>query len=298
MSVPDGDPQQLIKKIGRALLGAAPPNWKQIRAEYRSAGRHIEADVTVTGDDDQQRPIRPPLDVVELLGELRALMYRPGRGTWLSGLYVLDHPSKYNAEFEPDVEPRWRRVPPPIGFQDELRRFPREDAHIPSWLRARAGLPPITDATATPPGGIPAPTGSPTSAPADGPPPDGTQQPPSTPPPGGHPLQHPAAASGPPAPQQPGQSTAPNQPSGHPGPLAGPPSGTSGPTSTPPGGFPPPQRHTPPGGLPLPNPAPGHTPPGGLPRPPGPGHPLKELNHQARSTPHQAEPQNRTVTEY
>jgi hypothetical protein len=302
MSVPDGDPQQLIKKIGRALLGAAPPDWRQIRAEYRSAGRHIEADVTVTGDDDQQHPIRPPLDVVELLGELRALMYRPGRGTWLSGLYVLDHPSKYSAEFEPDVEPRWRRVPPPIGFQDELRRFPREDAHIPAWLRARAGLPPITDATATPPGGIPAPTGGPanepTGAPAGGPPPAGTQQPPGTPL-GGNPLPHPAAPpSGPAAPQQQGQSGAPNQLTGHPGTPAGPPahpaaptaapqpgqpgaphqpsghpgspSGTAGPAATPPGGFPPPQRHTPPGGLPLPNPSPGHTPPGGLPRPPGP----------------------------
>jgi hypothetical protein len=213
MSVPDADPQQLIKRIGRALLGAAPADWKQIRAEYRSAGRHIEADVLITGDDDQQHPIRPPQDVVELLGELRALMYRPGRGTWLSGLYVLDHPSKYSAEFEPDTEPRWRRVPPPIGFQDELRRFPREDAHIPEWLRARAGLPPIPDTTATPPGGIPAPAGSPPSGAA-------------TPPPSGPPPQH----SGP-HPQA-------GHPSGHPG--------------TPPGGFPPPQRHTPPGGFPAP----------------------------------------------
>jgi hypothetical protein len=242
--VPDADPQQLIKRIGRALLGAAPPNWKQVRAEYRSAGRHIEADVAITTDDDQQYPIRPPLDVVELLGELRALMYRPGRGTWLSGLYVLDHPSKYNAEFEPDAEPRWRRVPPPIGFQDELRRFPREDAHIPEWLRARAGLPPIADTTATPPGGVPLPA----TGPAADPPPSPA-----------------APASGPAAPQPPSQ---PGNPA--PGAPAGPPPGTSGPTGAPPGGFPQPQRHTPPGGLPLPPSAPGHTPPGGLPRPPGP----------------------------
>jgi hypothetical protein len=247
MSVPDVDPQQLIKRVGRALLGAAPANWKQIRAEYRSVGRHIEADVTVTSDDDQQYPIRPPLDVVELLGELRALMYRPGRGTWLSGRYVLDHPSKYNAEFEPDIEPRWRRVPPPIGFQDELRRFPREDAHIPEWLRARAGLPPIADTTATPPDGIPLPA---TPGPA-------ASSPTSTPQPAAPP---------------PGQPGAPGHQPGHPGQgaPAGPPPGTSGPTGTTPGGLPKRPRHTPPGGLPVPPPAPGHTPPGGLPRPPGP----------------------------
>jgi hypothetical protein len=208
MSVPDVEPQRLIKRIGRALLAAAPPNWKQIRAEYRAAGRHIEADVMITTDDDQQYPIRPPLDVVELLGELRALMYRPGRGTWLSGVYVLDHPSKYNAEFEPDTEPRWRRVPPPIGFQDELRRFPREDAHIPEWLRARAGLPPIADTTATPPDGIPAGgTGHQTTGPLPGlteptgTPPGGFPPPQRHTPPGGFPLPAPAPGQTPPTPR-------------------------------------------------------------------------------------------------
>jgi hypothetical protein len=143
MSMSGDEQQQLIRRIGRALLGAAPPSWQQIRAEYRSAGLHIEADVIITGDDGQPQPVRPPKEVVDLLGELRAAMYQAGRGTWLSGMYLLEYPSKYSAEFEPDVEPRWRRVPPPIGFQDELRRFPREDAYIPDWLRARAGLPPV-----------------------------------------------------------------------------------------------------------------------------------------------------------
>lgn len=256
MSVPDVDPQQLIRKIGRALLGAAPPKWKQIRAEYRSAGRHIEADVVVTTDDDQQQPIRPPLDVVELLGELRALMYRPGRGTWLSGVYVLDHPSKYSAEFEPDTEPRWRRMPPPIGFQDELRRFPREDAHIPEWLRLRAGLPPITDTTATPPDGIPvtaAGTQPPDPSPSGNPqPPTGTQPPQPVVAPHGGPHQPPGGHPQP----------------GRPAPPA-PPPGPSGPTGTPPRGLPQPPRHTPPGGLPLPPTPPGHTSLGGLRRPPG-----------------------------
>jgi hypothetical protein len=158
MSMSGDEQQQLIRRIGRALLGAAPQEWKQIRAEYRSTGLHIEADVIITGDDGQPQPIRPSKEVVDLLGELRAAMYQPGRGTWMSGVYLLEHPSKYSAEFEPDVEPRWRRLPPPIGFQDELRRFPREDAHIPDWLRARAGLPPAgQQALATPPGGTPMP---------------------------------------------------------------------------------------------------------------------------------------------
>jgi hypothetical protein len=114
--------QQLIRRIGRALLATAPPRWRQLRAEYRSAGRHIEADVFVTGEDGATRPVRPPMEVVELLGQLRGAMYQPGRGTWLSGVYLLDHPSKFSAEFEPDVEPAWRRVPPHPGVVAAARR--------------------------------------------------------------------------------------------------------------------------------------------------------------------------------
>ncbi|MBP2330882.1 hypothetical protein JOF56_011267 [Kibdelosporangium banguiense] len=295
MSVPAQDPQQLIKRIGRALLGAAPPNWKQIRVEYRSAGRHIEADVVVTADDEQHYPIRPPMDVVELLGELRALMYRPGRGTWMSGRYVLDHPSKYNAEFEPDIEPRWRRVPPPIGFQDELRRFPREDAHIPEWLRTRAGLPPLAEPTPTPPSGIPQPEGAPSPA---APPPSGplphpghtppgripqslegwpaqeTTAPPPNTPPGGIPL---AVGEGPGADPHPSRTPPGQFPPSFEGRQAGltPAEATSGPPPhTPPSGLPePPQsrpaEHNQPGGVPFPQQGAAltHTPPAGMPIP-------------------------------
>jgi hypothetical protein len=238
MSVPGVDPQQLIRRIGRALLGAAPPGWRQIRAEYRAAGRHIEADVLVTAQEGEPHPIRPPMDVVELLGELRAVMYRPGRGTWMSGLYVLDHPSKYNAEFEPDTEPRWRRPPPPIGFQDELRRFPREDVHIPEWLRLRAGLPPTADPTPTPPSGIPAPAAGRPDQPAAPAPADGQSRP-----------------SG----QFPVQSGAPSTP---PGGFTAPPR-----PATPPGEFTEPQPASA-GGLPAPRHSAPSTPPGGFSAPP------------------------------
>lgn len=149
---------QLTRQVGRALLTVAGEGWRQVRAEYRSAGRHIEVDVLVTGPDGAPRTVRPPREVVEGLGKLRQGMYRPGRGTWLSALYVLEPPSSFSAEFEPDVEPRWRRLPPPIGFADELRFFPRADEHIPEWLRQRAGLRQAGEPT--PPGGTPGQAGS------------------------------------------------------------------------------------------------------------------------------------------
>jgi len=189
---------QLTRQVGRALLTVAGADWQQIRAEYRSAGRHIEVDVLVKGPDGVERTVRPPQEVVDGFGRLRQGMYRPGRGTWLSALYLLDPPSSFSAEFEPDVEPRWRRVPPPIGFADELRFFPRGDEHIPDWLRQRAGLPPAPDA-AVEQSAATGPSGPSTGAGTAGPGPGGAHDPGVAAPPGPGGPHGPGMRPGPPA---------------------------------------------------------------------------------------------------
>ncbi|WP_018684663.1 hypothetical protein [Actinokineospora enzanensis] len=155
---------RLTKAVGRAMVRAAGEHWRRIRAEYRSVGRHIEVDVLITGRDGVPRAVRPPAEVVEGLGRLRAGMYRPGRGTWLGAAYEIEPPGTFSAEFEPDQEPVWRRLPPPIGFQDELRTFPRSEEFIPDWFRVRAGMPPAvppeTQDAGTPPRGIERPGAS------------------------------------------------------------------------------------------------------------------------------------------
>ncbi|RKT56672.1 hypothetical protein [Saccharothrix australiensis] len=134
--------QQLVRQIGRAMLPVLPQGWQRVRAEYRAAGRHIEVDLAFAGPDGQWRPVRPPMDVVGLFGRLRTGMYAADRGTWLSAVYEIEAPSQFTVDFNAEDEPRWRNAPPVIGFQDELRAFPRADDRIPDWLRHRLGLPP------------------------------------------------------------------------------------------------------------------------------------------------------------
>jgi hypothetical protein len=248
---------QLTRQVGRALLTVAGDGWRHVRAEYRSAGRHIEVDVFVTGPDGATRTVRPPMEVVDGLGKLRQGMYRPGRGTWLSALYELDPPSSFNAEFEPDVEPRWRRVPPPIGFADELRFFPRSEEHVPEWLRRRAA----GEAPGGPgdqPGAGQSGVDSPGGAPGDAP--------------GGRPESGQSGVGGQQGPGLPGARPGGGQPGGQPG--GGQPGGfgqvpgqpgarqTGEPSAAQPGL---------PGGIPQPNP---HTPPQQDPRtPPQSPHP-------------------------
>jgi hypothetical protein len=138
--VPLGEQQQreLVWQLGRALTARLAPGWREVRVRYQAAGRHVEADLLVTGPDGTAHPYQPAPDVVNMLGTLRAGMYQPGRGTWLVGeLVVRPGAEMPDASFGYDQEPHWRRVPPPIGFRDELATFPRADEHVPGWLRQR-----------------------------------------------------------------------------------------------------------------------------------------------------------------
>ncbi|EHR61997.1 hypothetical protein [Saccharomonospora cyanea] len=136
----DRQREELVNRIGALLAGVAPTGWTQLLSEYRSVGKHVEVDVTVFGADGSPVPMRPPAEVVSLLGQLRTGMYEPGRGTWLSAMLTVDPPGTTHADFVHHAQPRWRRTPPPLGFQDELRMHPRDDAHLPAWLRQRAEL--------------------------------------------------------------------------------------------------------------------------------------------------------------
>ena len=130
----------LVKQIGLALMKAAPPEWEQVRAYYRAAGRYFELSAEVTDQDGQSRPWTAPADTASLFARLRAGMYREGRGTWFNARYQLDRPSSYNLDFDRD-EPQWQNPPPPMAYTDEMRFFPRTDDNVPEWLGARLQAP-------------------------------------------------------------------------------------------------------------------------------------------------------------
>jgi hypothetical protein len=137
-------PQELVQQIAAVLTSQVPAGWRQLRVEYRAAGRHVETELRVTGPDGLPRPRQPHPEAVRLLGVLRSGMYQPGLGTWLGAILVFEPGQAPDVDFvRPDLEPPFRQQPPPIGYQDELRFFPRAEENIPAWLRERAGLPPL-----------------------------------------------------------------------------------------------------------------------------------------------------------
>ncbi len=160
------DEQALVAQLGQALSRLVAPGWRRLWAEYRAAGRQIEVDAFVAGPDGTPHWVQPSQEIAEVFGRLRTAMYRPGRGTWLSALITIEPSLPYRFDVNLDVEPRWRYVPPPMGFQDELRFFPREDRWIPAWLRQRAGMPPQTPVPAVQAPPVQAPTAQAPSVPA------------------------------------------------------------------------------------------------------------------------------------
>ena len=41
MTQPPVPPQELVRQIGAVLTAQVPPGWRQLRVEYRAAGRHV-----------------------------------------------------------------------------------------------------------------------------------------------------------------------------------------------------------------------------------------------------------------
>ena len=132
--------RQLLDRLTRILVSAVEPGWRQLRVDYRAMGRHVETDLVITDQNGTPALAAPPAQVVQLLGALRAGMYERGRGTWFGVVVVVLPSGPPRVEYRVDEEQLWRRQPPPQGYQDELRFFPRPESDIPGWLRRGAGM--------------------------------------------------------------------------------------------------------------------------------------------------------------
>ena len=78
-----------------------------------------------------------PFALYKALDALRAAMYREGAGTWFSATIRVVPEGSAAADFDYDGEPRWDVPPAPGDYVADLKRFPRDEDHVPDWLAAR-----------------------------------------------------------------------------------------------------------------------------------------------------------------
>ncbi|TDQ53752.1 hypothetical protein EV190_103203 [Actinorugispora endophytica] len=88
-------------------------------------------------NDGSKESFFPPSEILEKLDELRNGMYTPKKGTWFSARYVITRPGNYRIDYNYDEEPAFT-IPPVAGsYKLDLQHFPRDDEHIPDWLRRK-----------------------------------------------------------------------------------------------------------------------------------------------------------------
>ena len=127
----------MIQDIGRVLLRMAPQGWRRIDLKVLMVAPGHDITLTVVMNDGATTSVEPPQVIGQIAAELRARMYRPGEGTWFGMRYTLDPPSEFHVSYNFDFDPLWQ---PPIRadvFAQDIAAFPRDEQHIPGWLRAK-----------------------------------------------------------------------------------------------------------------------------------------------------------------
>jgi hypothetical protein len=66
-------------------------------------------------------------------------MYEPRKGTWFGARFVIVRPGRYTVDFDYDNEPVFGHgldfKPVPMTYVNDLKWFPRDEEHVPGWLR-------------------------------------------------------------------------------------------------------------------------------------------------------------------
>jgi hypothetical protein len=72
------------------------------------------------------------------IARLRDIMFVPGAGTWFSTNISLDADGHLSSSFDYDSEPDWDTADvDPVAYVNDAKKFPRDEANQPHWLRAR-----------------------------------------------------------------------------------------------------------------------------------------------------------------
>ena len=127
--------KELLVKIGRKIVEEAPENWSEITYTRASVADQSLTTYTIEDQNGNITESSEPAAVNLLFDDLRAGLYRDGKGTWFSVHYTVTHPGRFSIKYNYD-DPEINGLDGP-AFTDDLKYFPRDDEHIPDWLRQK-----------------------------------------------------------------------------------------------------------------------------------------------------------------
>ncbi|MFE6920293.1 hypothetical protein ACFVAV_04520 [Nocardia sp. NPDC057663] len=125
-----------MRSIGVDMVSAAPPEWRQLRLVMEATVESYRHSYEVVGTDgtvDKSRFLAMPSQA-ERVAALRIGMYEGGKGTWFTMTLTVTDSGEYDASFDYESPPHLGSPLPNRVFESDLRAFPRDPAHIPTWL--------------------------------------------------------------------------------------------------------------------------------------------------------------------
>lgn len=131
------NPDQIIARITESLRQAAPAEWSHIRSTVLMTSSIQQFDLSVRLHAGNFALIETPASAKRDFAALRDAMYEDGKGTWFSASLALDPQNGHEITFNYEDAPSWQPPIPPMAFVQDLADFPRDDASVPPWLRAK-----------------------------------------------------------------------------------------------------------------------------------------------------------------
>jgi hypothetical protein len=121
--------------LARAMLTYLPAGYERIELEYSAQGPVSQASMWATLTDGTEKSFPDLTDIVRAAETLRASMYHQGSGTWFSMKMNVTEQRSVDVAYNYDDIPWSDFDYAPSAYTADLKEYPRDDDHIPAWLR-------------------------------------------------------------------------------------------------------------------------------------------------------------------
>lgn len=121
--------------LAKELSSFLSPEFSRVELEYTAAGPVGQAKVRAVRFDETSTTFPRFPQIHTAVKALRSAMYRPDSGTWFSMRMSVSAAGSVDVSFNYDEQPPTSFDFAPDAFAADLVKFPRDEAHIPKWLR-------------------------------------------------------------------------------------------------------------------------------------------------------------------
>ena len=140
-TLPTPDAERLLGELLEILELSAPLKWESVRFSVQSTVLTDTSTASAVKKDGTRTSYSVSEAFSTKLDEFRGACYEQGRGTWFSATITLQDGDEPDVRLNYDEKPEWPSAwPDPYSYVRDLEFFPRDDEHVPDWLREQVAL--------------------------------------------------------------------------------------------------------------------------------------------------------------